>query len=63
MRMTCTINPIGKTRPTVCPLPPYTQVELITTVKGILDGDEMLELFLTGDVKGREKEQTYIPIS
>lgn len=61
--MTCTINPLGKTKPTFCPLPPYTQVELITTVKGFLNDNEVLELFLTGDVKGRAHEQTYIPVS
>ena len=40
-------------RETVCLLPDYCQVNLIEVVEGDLSGNELLELFFTGKVLGR----------
>jgi hypothetical protein len=62
MRITCTVEPLGKTPKTVCPLPNYTSVELVEVIKGPLTGDELLELFFTGEVVGKVRELKYTPV-
>ncbi len=49
----CTIQPLGTTRPNFCPLPEYCQVEVVEVIVSPLNGDELLELFLTGNVAGK----------